>query len=168
MPIQVLNIIHDRSQHQKAWMLAELEDWHSDLKWMQQTFIWPPGLQTQCGARIDLSKYCILLQPYHITSYCQQFMLQSNPGMSQLDVARQQRLLTAVSRVSMHQRMQIVFMGFRERFAEVGVCTQGESGMLTFQIPSGGVYCLCYSAELCICLGMPSDEHHAATCLQVT
>lgn len=113
-------------------MLAEHEDWHSDLKWMQQTFIWPPGLKTQCGAENNLSKYCILLQPHHITSYCQQFILQSDPGMSQLDVARQQRLLTAVSRVSMHQRMQIVFMGFRERFAAVGVCTQGESGMLTF------------------------------------
>ncbi len=113
-------------------MLAEFEDWHSDLKWMQQTFVWPPGLKTQCGAEPILSKYCILLQPHHITSYCQQFMVQSDQGISQLDIARQQRLLTAVSRISMHQRMQIVFMGYRGRFAEVGVCTRGESSMLTF------------------------------------
>ena len=105
-------------------MLAEFEDWHSDLKWMQQTFIWPPGLTTQCGAETNLSKYGILLQPHHITSYCQ-FMVQSDQGISQLDVARQQRLLTAVSRISIYQRMQIVFMGYRGRFAEVGVCTQG-------------------------------------------
>lgn len=113
-------------------MLAEHEDWHSDLKWMQQTFIWPPNLKTQCGAETDLSKYCILLQPHHITSYCQQLTLQSDQGIPQLDMARQQRLLTAVSRVSMHQRMQIVFMGFKGRFAEVGVSTQGEPGRLNF------------------------------------
>jgi hypothetical protein len=112
-------------------MLAEFEDWHSDLKWMQQTFVWPPGLKTQCGAEPILSNYCILLQPHHITSYCQQFMVQSDQRISQLDIARQQRLLTAVSRISMHQRMQIVFMGYRGRFAEVGVCTRGESTTLT-------------------------------------
>ncbi len=115
-------------------MLAEFEDWHSDLKWMQQTFVWPPGLWsasmslfaaegTQCGVEYSLSKYCILLQPRHITSYCQQFMVQSGRDISQLEIARQQRRLTAVSWISMHQRMQIVFMGFRGRFAKVGVCT---------------------------------------------
>lgn len=103
-------------------MLAEFEDRHSDLQWMQQTFVWPPGLGTQCGSETNLSQYCILLQPHHITSYCQQFMVQSDDGILQLDIARQQRLLTAVSRISMDQRMQIVFMGYRGRFSEVGVC----------------------------------------------
>lgn len=139
------NIQHHQSRLWSACVRAEFEEWHSDLKWMQQTFAWPAHLQTQCGPETNLSKFCILLQPHHITSYCQS-MVQSNQGLSQLDTARQHRLLTAVSRISMHQRMHIVFMGYRARFAEVGICTPGESGMLTQNSEStcgDGICCRC-------------------------
>ena len=152
-------------------MLAEFEDWHSDVKWMQQTFVWPPDLQTQCGVETNLSKFCVLIQPHHITSYCQKFMMQSNQGVSQLEVARQQRLLTAVSRISMHQRMQIVFMGYRERFAEVGVCTRGVSGMTSqrqhlVMVSVAAVGRLsCASDTAC---SVMEWQHLAVPCLQAT
>ena len=141
-------------------MLAEFEDWHSDVKWMQQTVVWPAALTSQFEADTDLSKHCILLQPHHITAYCQQFTVQSNRGVSQHDIARRQRLLTAVSRVSMHQRMQIVFMGYRGRFAEVGVCTRGESCLLSCQNEAFVMLFCCphYFSCLCICYGMQSHD----------
>lgn len=161
---------HHQSRLSSTCMRAEYEDWHSDLKWMQQTFVWPADLQTQCGAETNLSKFCILLQPHHITSYCQS-MVQSNQGLSQLDTARQQRLLTAVSRISMHQRMHIVFMGYRARFAEFGVCTRGESGMLNQDSEStlfDGICCRCQSQPihltLCMYYGMQSDATAACCC----
>ncbi len=149
-------------------MLAEFEDWHSHLKWMQQTFVWPQGFENQCGAEPSLSKYCILLQPHHITSYC----LQSDRGISQLDIARHQRLLTAVSRISMHQRMQIVFMGYRGRFSEVGVCTQGESSMLTYkQILVVASTVIATEVSCPYVVGYSQTMQHdayVAPCLQVT
>ena len=139
---------------------AEFEDWHSDLQWMQQTFVWPPDLQAQCGAHTNLSQYCILLQPHHIISYCQHFMTQSDQAISQLDIARQQRLTTAVSRISIQQRMQIVYLAYRARFGEIGVCTLGGSIMPSTEAACDGG-ALLYSSTHMNCWHTLTNRHIA-------
>lgn len=43
----------------------------------------------------------------------------------QIVTARLQQLVTAVSRITLKQRMQLVFQGYIARFAEIGAYCQG-------------------------------------------
>ncbi|KAL0049117.1 hypothetical protein WJX82_006966 [Trebouxia sp. C0006] len=45
---------------------------------------------------------------------------------TQLDVFRLQRLVAAVARLTLRQRMQLVFEGYRARFAKIGAITLGD------------------------------------------
>ena len=92
---------------------------------MQQARNWPEALK----AKFEYATFlwgcnCLLVQPCHIISFIAEPQ-QANAATSQLAVARLQRLVTAASRITMQQRMQLVFQGYKARFAEVGVCSQG-------------------------------------------
>ena len=109
-----------------AYLDAEFEEWHSDLTWMQQVSVWPPGLKAKFkDEQFPWSHHCLLLQPHHITSFCSKNPAKSDAANREIVTARLQRLVTAVSRISLHQRMQLVFQGYKARFAEIGAYCQG-------------------------------------------
>lgn len=93
---------------------------------MRQTSSWPAGLKAKFKDESFLWNYhCLLLQPCHITTFCSEELQQADAPAQQLTCARLQRFVTALSRITMQQRLQLVFQGYKARFAEIGVLCQG-------------------------------------------
>lgn len=137
-------------------MYAEFEDWHSEVKWMQQTPVWPAGFKAKFKIEdIPWSYTCLLVQPCHMISYLKdQEQLTGAPGQH-LTIARLQRFVTATSRITMQQRLQLVFQGYRARFAQIGVGSQGLSQLL-----------LHHMQALCIPVKIAVDfSRHRLSCL---
>lgn len=64
----------------------------------------------------------VLMQSHHISDFSKTCLSDAD---SNLAVRRLQRLATAVARISLRQRMQLVFEGYRARFAQIGAVTAG-------------------------------------------
>ena len=62
------------------------------------------------------------MQSHHISDFSKTCLSDAD---SNLAVRRLQRLATAVARISLRQRMQLVFEGYRARFAQIGAVTAG-------------------------------------------
>ena len=71
---------------------------------------------------LDHIEQIVLLQPDQLVSLCKS-LLGDSP--STVEIRRLQKLVTAVARISLRQRMQLVFAGYRIRFAKIGVIIPG-------------------------------------------
>ncbi|DBA95480.1 TPA: Nuclear pore complex protein Nup98-Nup96 [Trebouxia sp. C0006] len=106
-----------------AWTV--FKTWNVELKWMA-TSAW---LQEAVKKSADLHgmlvhhQQVILMQSHHLRDFCKSCL---STACSQLDVFRLQRLVAAVARLTLRQRMQLVFEGYRARFAKIGAITLGD------------------------------------------
>ena len=95
--------------------------WHAELEmsaWLQAAFTKSADLQ----GMLDHHQQVVLMQSYHLSDFCKSCL---STAYSQLDVSRLQRLVAAVTRLTLRQCMQLVFEGYRERFAKIGAITLG-------------------------------------------
>ena len=111
-------------------VLAEYQDWHSDMKWAQQKgqqdIKWLFNLPDKWAGHFTKAQQCVLLQPHRVKGLAKSVVKHGK----ELDVAQLQRFLTAASRITVQQRMQLVLAGFRTRFAQIGCCKPGESSRM--------------------------------------
>lgn len=73
---------------------------------------------------LDYSEQIVLLQPVHTVQLCNLFVSSSD---SALEVRRLKKFVAAIARLSLRQRMLLVFCGYQARFARTGVSTPGNS-----------------------------------------
>ena len=76
---------------------------------------------------LDHSDQIVLLQPLQVVQLCNSFMSSLD---SALEVRRLQNFVAAVARISLRQRMLLVFHGYRARFARIGATTSGDHLLL--------------------------------------
>lgn len=73
-------------------------------------------------AMLDHPQQLVLMQSHHTSDFSKTCLSDAD---SNLAVRRLQRLATAVARISLRQRMQLVFEGYRARFALIGAIMSG-------------------------------------------
>lgn len=73
---------------------------------------------------LDHHQQVVLMQSHHMSDFCKSCL---STAPSQLDVSRLQILVAAVTRLTLRQGMQLVFEGYRARFAKIGAITLGVS-----------------------------------------
>ncbi len=98
--------------------------WHAELKWVE-TSAWLQEAVTKSAelqGMLDHHQQVVLMQSHHLSDFCKSCL---STACSQLQVSRLQRLVAAVTRLTLRQRMQLVFEGYRARFAKIGAITLG-------------------------------------------
>ena len=103
---------------------AVFSDWHADLKWIEKSK-WVQEALAQSAdlqAMLDHPQQVVLMQSHHMSAFSKSCL---SDASSNLTVRRLQRLTTAVARISLRQRMQLVFEGYRARFDQIGAFTAG-------------------------------------------
>ena len=100
---------------------AEFRSWHADLKSMDNSAWLPKALDRSANLRamVDHRRQIVLLPASHLADVCKSYQ------SSTVEVKRMQKPVSAVARVSMQQRMQLVFAGYQARFAKIGAITSG-------------------------------------------
>ena len=73
-------------------------------------------------AVLEHGEQIMLLSPHELAKLCSH-ALGSSPSI--MHIRRMQKLVTAVARVPLRQRMQLVFAGYHARFLKIGVVVPG-------------------------------------------
>ena len=103
---------------------AVFSNWHAELKWVEKSK-WVQEALAQSAdlqAMLDHQQQVVLMQSHHMSDFCKTCL---SEAVSNLAVRRLQRLAIAVARISLRQRMQLVFEGYRARFALIGAIMSG-------------------------------------------
>lgn len=101
-----------------------MKKWHEDLAWEQQTKrfakAWQAWQQQQGNA--EHVQQFVLMQYNHVMDFCKSWLRldSTDVGAKQL-----QRFVAAVSRITLRQRMHLVFAGYKRRFMQIGASTLG-------------------------------------------
>ncbi len=103
---------------------AVFKTWNVELKWMATSAWLQEAVKKSADLHgmLDHHQQVILMQSHHLRDFCKSCL---STACSQLDVFRLQRLVAAVARLTLRQRMQLVFEGYRARFAKIGAITLG-------------------------------------------
>ena len=96
---------------------AGCDSWHDELAWLRSG-----DSSTNILANLDHVEQLFMIQPTSLKDFCTP-VLKSSSGSAAIVLL--QKVMTAVARLSLRQRMHLIFTAYKARFAEIGVVTTG-------------------------------------------
>ena len=98
---------------------AGCDSWHDDLAWLTSGEM---STIPNILANLDHVEQLFMLQPTSLKDFCVPVLKSSSGSAAVLPL---QKVMTAVARLSLRQRMHLIFTAYKARFAEIGIVTAG-------------------------------------------